>query len=101
MYSIAEIKEKITPVAKTYGVERVYLFGSYARGEATEKSDLDFRIDKGAMKGLFRFGGFFNDLERSFTVPIDVVTTNSLDHKFLENIQKEGEVLLYEDKGER
>jgi len=97
MYSIAEIKEKITPVAKTYRVERVYLFGSYARGEATEKSDLDFRIDKGKLIGIQYFG-FLNDMETVLNMPIDMVTTNSLEKKFLESIQKEGEVLLYENK---
>lgn len=47
IYSIDEIKKIISPIASRYGVERVFLFGSYARGEATEESDLDFRIDKG------------------------------------------------------
>ncbi len=52
IYSIKEIKDIVSPIAKKYGVERVYLFGSYARGEATDKSDLDLRIDKGGLKGL-------------------------------------------------
>jgi predicted nucleotidyltransferase len=98
MYTIPELKEKIVPVAKVYGVERVYLFGSYARGEASEKSDLDFRIDKGNIKGIQYFG-FLNDLETILNMPVDMVTTNSLDKKFLEAIQREGEVLLYENKG--
>lgn len=97
MYSIAEIKEKITPVAESYGVERVFLFGSYARGEATEKSDLDFRIDKGKLIGIQYFG-FLNDIETVLNTPIDMVTTNSLEKKFFDSIQKEGEVLLYENK---
>jgi hypothetical protein len=95
MYNIDEIREKITPIAKAYGVERVYLFGSYAQGKATEKSDLDFRIDKGKIRGIQYFG-FFNELEAALKMPIDIVTTNSLDQKFLENIQKGGEILLYE-----
>lgn len=98
MYTIPELREIIVPVAKAYGVERVYLFGSYARGEASEKSDLDFRIDKGNIKGIQYFG-FLNDLETVLNMPVDMVTTNSLDKKFLETIQREGEVLLYENKG--
>ena len=47
LYTLEEIREKVKPIAAAYGVERVYLFGSYARGEATAESDLDFRIDAG------------------------------------------------------
>ncbi len=97
MFTLDEVRKKIEPIAKKYGVQRVFLFGSYARGEATEKSDLDFRIDKGRIKGI-QFYGFFSDVEESFGKHIDIVTTNSLEPKFLENIQQEGEVLLYEDE---
>ncbi len=61
LYTLEEIREKVKPIAAAYGVERVYLFGSYARGEATAESDLDFRIDKGKVKG-FAFGGLINAL---------------------------------------
>ena len=47
VYTIEEIKNIVTPIAKAYGVQRVFLFGSYARGNATSSSDLDFRIDRG------------------------------------------------------
>ena len=57
IYSISEIKDIVSPIAKKYGVENVYLFGSYARGEATPDSDLDLRIDKGKLRGLIMLGG--------------------------------------------
>ena len=41
IYSIHEIQQRIAPVAKQYGVKAVFLFGSYARGEAREDSDID------------------------------------------------------------
>ena len=44
-YTIEEIKTILEPIARKYGVERVYLFGSYARGDATENSDVDLRVD--------------------------------------------------------
>ena len=52
-YTLEEIKSIIKPIAKKYGVERVYLFGSYARGDITESSDVGLRIDKGSLKGMF------------------------------------------------
>ena len=44
IYSTYEIKSMISGVAAEYGIETVYLFGSYARGQATEKSDIDLYI---------------------------------------------------------
>ena len=96
MPSIAEIKRLVTPVAKRYGVERVLLFGSYARGEATGNSDVDLRIDSGALRGYFKLAGFQRELSESLNVPVDVLTTGALDETFLSNIAGE-EVLLYEN----
>lgn len=94
IYSIEEIKNIVAPIAKQYGVDKVYLFGSYARGEATENSDLDFRVDKGMLRGLFALGGMYSDLEEKFNKELDLLTTGSLDEKFLDSISKE-EVLIY------
>ena len=42
IYTLDEIKQKAIPIAIEYGVNSMSLFGSYARGEATENSDVDF-----------------------------------------------------------
>lgn len=94
IYSIDEIKNIVTPIADSYGVERVFLFGSYARGEATVTSDLDFRIDKGNLHGLLALGGMHSDLEEKFNKKLDLLTTGSLDRTFLSRISQE-EVLIY------
>lgn len=94
IYSIDEIKNIVAPIAKQYGVERVYLFGSYARGQANETSDLDFRIDRGTLRGLFALGGLYCDLEEVFDKELDLLTTGSLDQSFLNRIAKE-EILVY------
>lgn len=51
-YTIDEIKTKALPIAIRYGVDELSLFGSYARGEADEKSDLDFLIQKGIVPSI-------------------------------------------------
>ena len=61
MLSIEKIKNIVCPLAKKYEVDRVYLFGSYARGEATEKSDVDLCIDPGKLDGL-EFCGFYVEI---------------------------------------
>ena len=96
MLSLQAIKEIVVPLAKKYDLERIFLFGSYARGEATDKSDIDFRIDKGSMKGL-QFCGFYTDMEDALRIPIDILTTQQLPRKFLKSISNE-EILLYERK---
>ncbi len=96
IYTLDEIRECIVPIAKEYGVEKVYLFGSYARGDATEQSDLDFRIDKGKIRSYFVLGGLYNRLSDALSKPIDLVTTESLDLEFIKSIAPE-EVLLYAD----
>ena len=41
IYTIAELSRKIIPIAQKYNIPAVYIFGSYARNEATENSDVD------------------------------------------------------------
>ena len=45
MLSVEEIKSYIMPVIEKYPIERVILFGSYARGDASEISDIDLIVD--------------------------------------------------------
>ena len=93
-YSVEEIKAIVAELAAQYGADRVYLFGSYARGDANADSDIDLRIDKGSIRGL-QMGGLAADLEDAFGLPVDLVPTGSLGRKFLHSISDD-EVLLYE-----
>ena len=92
--TIEEIKAIVEPIARKYGVERVFLFGSYARGDVTENSDVDLRVDKGSLKGMFALCGLYTEIEEALQIKVDVLTTGSLEDDFLRKIQKE-EVLLY------
>ena len=96
MLEINEIKEKVTPVAKSFGIKSVSLFGSYAKGEATDESDVDIYIEKGKLKSLIQYFSFVSDLENILKCHVDVVTTGIEDREFLLSIQKEG-ILLYEE----
>ena len=62
IYTIDEIKAIASPIAESHGVAALYLFGSYARGEATSDSDLDFRIEKGRIRTIFQLGSLLCDL---------------------------------------
>jgi predicted nucleotidyltransferase len=94
-YTISEISNIVAPIAKEYGVRKIAVFGSYARGEATKDSDLDFHIiDRGSIRGLFQLSGFELALEDAFKIPVDLVTTNSLFDDVRANVEKE-ELVIY------
>ncbi|MDR0903830.1 MAG: nucleotidyltransferase domain-containing protein [Ruminococcus sp.] len=101
VYTIDEIKERIRPVAEKYNLPAVYLFGSYARGEADEKSDIDLMIDRTGtdVAGVFRLGGVYDDFDTRFEKSIDMITSDVLDDdgdkRFHYNVKKDM-VLIYE-----
>lgn len=102
IYTVDEIKQRVEPVAKKYDIEKVYLFGSYARGDATEESDIDLRIDGDQkIRSLIDLSGLFLDFENALQKSIDVVTTDSLrqninnplTRRFIHTIKKEEELI--------
>jgi predicted nucleotidyltransferase len=95
IFTVEEIKAVVSGIAQRYGVERVVLFGSYARGEAGPGSDIDLRIDKGCIRGLFQLSGFHLDIEEKLNARVDLLTTEGLSDKFLQRISGE-EIILYE-----
>ena len=95
--TLENIKDTVSEYGSLYGAERIYLFGSYARGNADEDSDVDLRIDKGRIKGL-AMGGLLVDLEESFGKKVDLVSTKALRQDFLDAIRDE-EILIYEYQG--
>ena len=95
-YTINEIRNKAVPIAKEYGIERMSLFGSYARGEAKDDSDVDLYIEHGRLKSLLQYFAFIDELENVLNCHVDVVTTGIEDKQFLSTIMQEG-VLLYEE----
>jgi predicted nucleotidyltransferase len=94
VYTLSEIKDIVTPIARSHGVDKVCVFGSYARGEAIWKSDIDFRIDSGKIRTLFDLGGFYADLEEGLRKPIDIVTSDAVSDEFYDAIEKD-EVVIY------
>ena len=80
IYSLGELKRIIGPIASKYSISVVYLFGSYARGEATDSSDVDILIDREGsdIRGLFDLGALYNDLNEMLGKSVDLVTTDSI-----------------------
>ncbi len=95
MQTINGIKDAVTPIAKDYGLRKVYLFGSYAKGNATEESDVDLLIEIGRKMTLLGLSGLRQDVSQSLELPVDIVTMKSLDDDFRDSIR--GSEVLYEE----
>ena len=97
MLSIEEIKSYITPVIVKYPVEKVILYGSYARGDASDKSDIDLVVEsQGRLRNrkIFALGGELLDV---LPVRVDVYDILEITNPsaLFDNIQKEG-VIIYD-----
>ena len=105
IYTVQEIQSRVMPVAQKYGIKAVFLFGSYAKGTATEDSDIDLLIDTSgtALRSLLSLGALYNDLEAVLEKKIDLITIRSLEQRtkmpseaaFREAVMKE-RVRLYD-----
>ena len=71
VYTIDEIKRLLSPVFQEYNVKSAVLFGSYGKGSATAKSDIDILVDSG-LKGL-RFYGLLEDVCQKVDRPVDLI----------------------------
>lgn len=77
IYTINEIADKVRPIAETYDIDRIYLFGSYATSGATEESDIDMYVEFSKPLGL-RYCSFVSDIEESLGKCVDIITKDAL-----------------------
>ena len=100
--NIDEIRSKIRPICQKYDIKSAYLFGSYARNEATESSDVDLRIDDGGsekLRGLIQVSGMQIELEDALNKRVDLITIlpqDDLNAFFREQVLAD-EVIVYGD----
>ena len=80
VYTFEEIQSRILPIVRKYRIPAMFLFGSYARGDATETSDLDFLVDTAGteLTSLLRLGELYCELEEAFNKSIDLVTVGAI-----------------------
>jgi len=93
--SISDITTMLTPVFDDYGISHAVLFGSVAKGTATDKSDLDLLVDS-KLRGL-RFVGFMEAVRRAVGMPVDVFDIEHIENgsKIDQEIHSTG-VTIYE-----
>jgi len=86
---IQQHRNKILQLAQKHGARNVRIFGSVARGEAREDSDLDVLVDLESGRSLFDLGGLLMDLENLLGCRVDVVTAKGLRERIRNHVLKE------------
>ena len=76
------------PVLAKHNIHEVYLFGSYARGEANNKSDVDIYCESGDIKTLIDQGFLKDELESALGKEVDVIFTDTKLDDFFEEQMK-------------
>ena len=94
MLTTEEIKTAVEKVGKKYGIKNAYLFGSYAKGTATENSDVDLIIDKGEIHTFKDYFALYEDLKNELGTDVDLLTDKGLRPNFFERI-KNDRILVY------
>ena len=91
IFTIQSIKELVEPIAQKYKVQAIYLFGSYARGDADESSDLDFLVFGGESFKLTMIFSLAEELRSVLKKNVDVFEISEInrDSEFYNTIMKE------------
>jgi uncharacterized protein len=90
---LKEKREEILKIAATYGVRNIRIFGSVARGEADESSDIDLLVDMDSDRSLLDVTAFLADIRDLLRRRVDVVSEKGLYWLIRRRILKEAKPL--------
>ena len=86
---LREKREDILRLAAEHGAKHVRIFGSVARGEADDQSDIDFLVDMEPGRSLLDMGGLLMDLQNLLGCRVDVVSTKGLKTRIRDRVLTE------------
>ncbi|MCG6551983.1 MAG: nucleotidyltransferase family protein [Candidatus Magnetominusculus sp. LBB02] len=85
---LQEIEHKIVNFLKPHGVKSVAIFGSYARGEFSDNSDIDIVVEFLTNKTLYDIVGIEQDLSEVLGIKVDLLTEHAISPYLIEDIKK-------------
>lgn len=96
IYSVEDIKAVLHPVFTKHNVKKAILFGSYVKGLADHRSDVDLLLDSG-LRGL-KFIGLIEDVRLALDKEVDVFDKTHIvpNSKIFSEISRDG-VVIYEE----
>ena len=90
---LRQYRPQLKRLAKKYGIKKLYVFGSIARGESQTPSDVDLLVEMAAGSSLFGVGGFGYEAQQLLGIQVDVVPKSVLpltkDRDFVANIERD------------
>ena len=93
-YTVSQIQDILVPNFREYNIRRAILFGSYAKGSAKDKSDIDLLVDSG-LKGL-AFFGLLEDVVNALGKEVDLLDTSQIiPNSDVDNEIKKTGVMIY------
>ena len=87
--SLARQREAILEIAQRHGAHDIRIFGSMARGDGTESSDVDFIVRFEPGRTLFDHGSLLMDLQDLLGVEVDIISEGGMRPRFREHVLKE------------
>lgn len=93
-YTVSQIQDILVPIFRKYNIRKAILFGSYAKGSAKDKSDIDLLVDSG-LKGL-AFFGLLEDVVNALGKDVDLLDTSQIiPNSDVDNEIKKTGVMIY------
>ncbi|MHA1519146.1 MAG: nucleotidyltransferase family protein [Promethearchaeota archaeon] len=94
MITLEEVKKQLVPILVQHQIQKASIFGSLARGETTESSDVDILIELAEDASLLDFIGIKFDIEEKLGLCIDLVEYSALKPALKNQILKEQVAIL-------
>ena len=94
---LQKVKQQLYQIAAKYGIRKVYVFGSVARGESHAASDIDFLVEMEAGASAMGIGAFQFETQKLLGIQTDVIPSFTLpqveDRSFVQAVQTEAVAL--------
>lgn len=91
--TLREKRKEILRIASKHGAKNIKVFGSVARGDSDEISDVDFLVEMEPGRSLMDLGGLLMDLQEYLGCNVDVVTERGLKDRIKDTVLKEAVTL--------
>ena len=94
IYEVNQIKEALLPLTFKYDINKIILYGSYAKGKQEPLSDIDLVVD-GNIKGI-KFFGLLEDVSNAFVKSVDLIHLSQINQNSDIYINVMKGIVLYE-----
>lgn len=88
------VKNTIVTVLKQYGAKKISIFGSYARGQARQRSDIDILVSFKKPKSLLELVSIEQELSGTLHMPVDLLTEKAISPYLMDSVHNDAVVIF-------